>query len=40
MPNGIQTSIPALLFDQVLAVNVTALIWNVYMSYQSHKVVA
>lgn len=25
---------------QVLAVNVTALVWNVYMSYQSHKVVA
>ncbi len=22
---------------QVLAVNITALIWNVYMSYQSHK---
>ena len=25
---------------QMLAVNVTALVWNVYMSYQSHKVVA
>jgi hypothetical protein len=24
---------------QVLAVNVTALVWNVYMSYQSHKTV-
>ena len=22
---------------RVLAVNITALVWNVYMSYQSHK---
>jgi hypothetical protein len=24
---------------RILAVNITALIWNIYMSYQSHKTV-